>query len=134
MKSNPSKILKDGARCKVVNGSHKGKSGIVQDINTSKTGAVTITVKQKDGVKYTNANDENLNGTEMTKAMRDNVTQTNALAVDRLNAQGVNIFGKTNVPVRLADFQSYNPIYGTTNNPWDIRLVPGGSSGGSEMA
>lgn len=68
------------------------------------------------------------------EAMRDNVTQTNALAVDRLNVQGVNIFGKTNVPVRLADFQSYNPIYGTTNNPWDPTRTPGGSSGGSAAA
>jgi hypothetical protein len=41
------------------------------DVDTSK---LPDRVKQKDGVKYTNANDENLNGTEMTKAMRDNVT------------------------------------------------------------
>jgi amidase len=44
------------------------------------------------------------------------------------------LFGKTNVPVRLADYQSYNPIYGTTNNPWDLARTPGGSSGGSAAA
>jgi Asp-tRNA(Asn)/Glu-tRNA(Gln) amidotransferase A subunit family amidase len=40
------------------------------------------------------------------------------------------VFGKTNVPYMLADAQSYNDIYGTTNNPWDLTRSPGGSSGG----
>jgi amidase len=44
------------------------------------------------------------------------------------------LFGKTNVPVMLADWQSYNDIYGTTNNPWDLKLSPGGSSGGAAAA
>ena len=65
---------------------------------------------------------------------RDNVTDRDALAVQRLAAAGANIFGKTNVPIRLADFQSYNEIYGTTNNPWDHSRTPGGSSGGSAAA
>lgn len=43
------KKLKDGATCTVVAGTHKGKSGMVRDINTSKTGYVTITVVQKNG-------------------------------------------------------------------------------------
>ena len=54
-----------------------------------------------------------------------------ALAISRLKAHGAVILGKTNVPVSLADWQSYNDIYGTTNNPWDVRRTPGGSSGGS---
>ena len=49
--------------------------------------------------------------------LRGNIAVANALAVDRLLAAGAVIFGKTNVPVLLADSQSYNPIYGTTNNP-----------------
>jgi amidase len=65
---------------------------------------------------------------------KDNVTETSALAVERLEKAGANIFGKTNVPVLLADWQSYNPIYGTTNNPWNTALTPGGSSGGSGAA
>jgi amidase len=65
---------------------------------------------------------------------RDNVTDRDALAVQRLTAAGANIFGKTNVPIRLGDFQSYNDIYGTTNNPWDPSRTPGGSSGGSAAA
>jgi ribosomal protein S4E len=44
--------VKDGAKCKVIGGTHKGKSGIVRDINTSKTGQVTITVVQADGVRF----------------------------------------------------------------------------------
>jgi ribosomal protein S4E len=44
--------LKDGAKCKVMAGTHKGKSGTVRDINTSKTGAVTITVVQSSGVRF----------------------------------------------------------------------------------
>jgi amidase len=40
----------------------------------------------------------------------------------------------TNVPLMLADHQSYNEIYGTTNNPWDVSRTPGGSSGGSAAA
>ena len=44
--------LKDGSSCKVVGGSHKGKSGLVKDIKTSKTGHVTITVVQADGERF----------------------------------------------------------------------------------
>jgi amidase len=44
------------------------------------------------------------------------------------------ILGKTNVPISLADWQSYNNIYGTTNNPWDLGRSPGGSSGGGAAA
>jgi ribosomal protein S4E len=50
-KSNVAK-LKDGAFCNVIGGTHKGKSGTVRDINTSKTGAVTITVVQANGVRF----------------------------------------------------------------------------------
>lgn len=52
MKTNPSKKLKDGDQCKVVGGTHTGKSGTVRDINTSKTGHITITVEQKNGVRF----------------------------------------------------------------------------------
>jgi amidase len=61
---------------------------------------------------------------------KDNIPPGNAVVVDRLEAAGAVIFGKTNVPYMLADSQSYNDIYGTTNNPWDLACGPGGSSGG----
>ena len=66
--------------------------------------------------------------------LKDNYPPRNALAVDRFLAAGAVLFGKTNVPLYLADWQSYNAIYGTTNNPWDLARVPGGSSGGSAAA
>ena len=56
--------------------------------------------------------------------LKNNFPAANALAVDRLLAAGAVIFGKTNVPVMLADSQSYNPVYGTTQNPWDLSLTP----------
>jgi amidase len=52
-------------------------------------------------------------------------------AVARLRAAGAIPFGKTNVPLAAADHQSYNELYGTTNNPWDLTRTPGGSSGGA---
>jgi ribosomal protein S4E len=51
-KDNPPAKLKDGARCNVVGGAHAGKSGIVRDINTSKSGFVTITVVQANGERF----------------------------------------------------------------------------------
>src|SRR5262249_31060064 len=66
--------------------------------------------------------------------LKDNVPQRDALAVERLKRAGAVLFGKTNVPTLLADWQTFNAIYGTTNNPWDTSRVPGGSSGGSAAA
>lgn len=68
------------------------------------------------------------------EAMRENIAEADALAVQRLMAAGAVIFGKTNVPVALADWQTFNPVYGTTSNPWDLSRGPGGSSGGSAAA
>ncbi len=65
------------------------------------------------------------------EAFRDNIATEDALAITRLKNAGAVILGKTNVPAMLADWQSFNPIYGTTNNPFDHARSPGGSSGGS---
>ena len=67
-------------------------------------------------------------------ALRDNIALIDALAVQRLKAAGAVIFGKTNVPVALADWQSFNAVYGVTNNPWNAAYAPGGSSGGGAAA
>ena len=67
-------------------------------------------------------------------AYRDNVAVQPAVAVQRLIDAGAVVFGKTNVPTALADWQSFNPIYGTTNNPWHLGRTPGGSSGGAAAA
>jgi ribosomal protein S4E len=52
MKSNSQSAVRDGMKCKVTAGTHAGKSGTVSDINTSKTGSVTITVTQKNGERF----------------------------------------------------------------------------------
>src|SRR5271168_4484447 len=60
-------------------------------------------------------------------ALKAHRPQQDASAVARLRHAGANIFGKTNVPVFTGDFQSFNPLYGVTNNPWDLSRSPGGS-------
>lgn len=66
--------------------------------------------------------------------LKQNIAAKHAVAVQRLLDAGAVVFGKTNVPLMLADWQSYNDVYGTTNNPWDVTRSPGGSSGGSAAA
>ncbi len=63
--------------------------------------------------------------------LKGNIAKHDALAVQRLKSAGAIVFGKTNVPAYTADWQTFNPLYGTTNNPWDLLRTPGGSSGGS---
>jgi len=46
------KPVRDGDQCSVIAGTHKGKSGVVRDINTSKTGHITITVVQANGDRF----------------------------------------------------------------------------------
>ena len=89
------------------------------------------------GVPMTTKESYDIAGTPTTWGVpeqKDNIATKDALAVSRLKAAGGVIFGKTNVPLMLSDFQSYNEIYGTTNNPWDLARTPGGSSGGSAAA
>jgi amidase len=67
-------------------------------------------------------------------AAKGRLVSEDAVTVARLKAAGAIILGKTNVPLLLSDWQSYNDIYGQTNNPWDVTRTPGGSSGGSAAA
>jgi amidase len=62
------------------------------------------------------------------------VPERHADSAQRLVDAGAIVFGKTNLPLYAGDFQSYNAVYGTTNNPWDVTRGPGGSSGGSAAA
>jgi amidase len=64
----------------------------------------------------------------------NHVPSADAAVVSRLRAAGVVTLGKTNVPALGDDIQSYNEIFGTTNNPWDLSRTPGGSSGGEAAA
>jgi amidase len=67
-------------------------------------------------------------------AQKDFRPQEDALSITRVKDAGGIILAKTNVPLGLTDWQSYNEIYGTTNNPYDLTRTPGGSSGGSAAA
>ncbi len=62
------------------------------------------------------------------------IPKEDAWPVARLRAAGAIIFGKTNLPIYAGDLQSYNEVFGTTNNPYDVSRTPGGSSGGSAAA
>ncbi|MGZ4688284.1 MAG: amidase family protein [Acidimicrobiia bacterium] len=68
--------------------------------------------------------------TELT----DHVPTADAPSVARLKEAGAIVFGKTNAPRWSGDVQTFNDIFGTTNNPWDLERVPGGSSGGAAAA
>jgi len=54
--------------------------------------------------------------------------------VARLRAAGAVVVGKTNVPQLMVLYESDNPVYGRTNNPWSLDRSPGGSSGGEAAA
>lgn len=62
------------------------------------------------------------------------IPKKDAVAVARIRAAGAIILGHTNVPFMLGDWQSYNEIFGRTNNPWNLERTPGGSTGGGAAA
>ena len=64
-------------------------------------------------------------------SLRNHMPKKPAVAIRHLLDAGAIIIGKTNVPLFASDLQSYNKVYGTTHNPWNKALTPGGSSGGS---
>src|SRR5271169_2673203 len=89
------------------------------------------------GVPMTIKESFNLAGTPTTWGYveaKDFKPAEDALAVQRVKAAGAVVLGKTNVPVSLGDWQSYNDVYGVTRNPYDLGRSPGGSSGGSSAA
>src|SRR5205823_5865866 len=61
-------------------------------------------------------------------------SEHDAPVTTRVKAAGAVVMAKTNVPQMLADWQSANPVYGRTNNPWDVTRTPGGSTGGGAAA
>ncbi|HTT75503.1 MAG TPA: amidase [Candidatus Binataceae bacterium] len=62
------------------------------------------------------------------------IPEEDAWPVARLREAGAVILGKTNLPIYAGDLQSYNAVFGTTNNPYNLSHTPGGSSGGSAAA
>lgn len=66
--------------------------------------------------------------------MKDYMSKTDAIAVARLRAAGAAILGKSNLPLFAGDWQSFNDVYGQSNNPHNLDCTPGGSSGGAAAA
>lgn len=66
-----------------------------------------------------------------TRGRKNFIPKEDATVVKRLKAAGAILLGKTNTPELTWAFETNNPVYGVTNNPWDVRLSPGGSSGGA---
>lgn len=67
--------------------------------------------------------------------LADYIPQEDSAVTARLKEAGGILIGKTNVAMMLADpAQTINPIFGRTNNPWNIERTPGGSSGGAAAA
>jgi amidase len=77
---------------------------------------------------------EGIRSTGGAVELRDHVPAEDAPAVTRLKEAGAIVFGKTNLPRWSGDLQTFNEIFGTTNNPWDATRAPGGSSGGAAAA
>ncbi len=77
---------------------------------------------------------EGIRSTGGAVELTDNVPTEDAAVVASVKAAGAIVFGKTNLPRWSGDLQSFNEIFGTTNNPWDLTRVPGGSSGGAAAA
>lgn len=69
-----------------------------------------------------------------SKSLSEYIPQRDAAVVERLRGAGAVIIGHTNVPEMAADWQSYNEVFGTSNNPWDVTRTPGGSTGGGAAA
>jgi amidase len=68
------------------------------------------------------------------KILEHNVPERDAPTVARYRQAGAVIIGKTNIPEMAMDYDCDNPVFGATNNPWNLARVPGGSSGGEAAA
>jgi amidase len=68
------------------------------------------------------------------KPLAEYVPSEDAAAVARLRAAGAIILGKTNTPLLTTDWQTHNPVFGRTSNPWNPELTVGGSTGGGAAA
>lgn len=99
------------------------ESALVRGTAIGPLGGVPVTIKDTFDVR-------GLLSTSGSPLRAHRVATRTALAVARLQAHGAIILGKTNVPEMALTYESDNPVFGHTNNPHDLRLTPGGSSGG----
>ncbi len=77
---------------------------------------------------------EGIRSTGGATELADHVPEVDATVVTKVRDAGAVVFAKTNLPRWSGDLQSYNDMFGTTNNPWDEGRTPGGSSGGAAAA
>ena len=75
-----------------------------------------------------------LRTTSSYEPLADYIPKQDATVVARLRAAGAIIMGKTNTPELTTDFQTNSPLFGRTNNPWNLDYTPGGSTGGGAAA
>jgi len=138
-----SELLEDAiARIEALDG--RINAVVVRDFERAREAAkaADVAIAQGDGrsllgIPFTTKEAVNVAGLPTTWGLpefKGFVAKEDALVVTRAKRAGAVLLGKTNVPSGLGDFQSYNDVYGTTNNPWDIGRSPGGSSGGSAAA
>ena len=99
-------------------------------------GETSETLGRLAGVPMTIKDTLDVEGMSATSGLRAYAERgvRDAAAVALARAQGAVIWGKTNVPALAGDWQSFNALYGRSNNPWDVDRTPGGSSGGAAAA
>jgi len=95
--------------------------------NLGPLAGVPITIKDALAV-------QGMRSTGGARELSDFVPTEDAAAVSVMRDAGALVFGKTNVPRWSGDYQTYNDMFGTTSNPWDLERTPGGSSGGPAAA
>ena len=98
---------------------------------------VPLTVKENNdvaGLPTTKGDPARAESSEPASVTGGCIAAESEVMIQRLLAAGAIIFGKTNLPLNAMDLQSYNEVYGSTSNPWDLSRTPGGSSGGGAAA
>ncbi len=111
-------------RDEALEAARQADQAIARNASTGAFHGVPINVKESFGVKGQPC-------TWGVPEFKNAIAPVDSVAVRRLRDAGAIVLGGTNVPKFLMDGQSFNEIYGVTNNPWDLARTPGGSSGGS---
>jgi amidase len=98
---------------------------------------VPMTVKENNdvaGLPTTKGDPARAASSEPASVSGGHIAPRSEVMVERLLAGGAIVFGKSNLPLNAMDIQSYNEVYGSSSNPWDLGRTPGGSSGGGAAA
>ena len=92
---------------------------------------VPMTVKENNdvaGLPTTKGDPARAASTEPASTTGGKIAAQSEVMIERLLSAGAIVFGKTNLPLNAMDIQSYNKVYGSSSNPWDLTRTPGGSS------